>query len=69
MVMSRDNCDKMRELLNCMFEDDERTRKIVEQAGLTQAQIQVVSLLIVQAIRYYDTLNSGGEFAVGDSDQ
>lgn len=64
MVIEKERFDQIRELLDKMYTSDEQIKDIVVRAGFTPDQLKIVNLLIVQALRYYDAINNGGELIV-----
>lgn len=64
MVLEKEKFDRMRELLDDMYMKDEQVKDVINRAGFTQDQLKIVNLLIIQALRYYDALKEGGEFAI-----
>ena len=64
MAIEKEKFDQIRELLDRMYISDEQASDIVARAGFTPDQLKIVNLLIVQALRYYDALNNGGELIV-----
>jgi len=45
--------DKITDFLNTVFQDDEKSKNIIEQTGLSRKQIQVINQYIVSALRAY----------------
>lgn len=64
MVLEQEKFDHMRSLLDEMYAKDSQIREIIDRAGLTQDQLKIINLLIIQALRYYDALKEGGEFVI-----
>lgn len=45
--------DKITDFLNTVFQDDEKSKNIIEQTGLSRKQIQVINQYIVSGLRAY----------------